>query len=176
MAKRFKKTMIKKIVITGPESCGKTTLAKSLGEIYKCHVVKEFARDYLNKLNRKYKYDDLLKIAKGQEKEEVKINALEKKILICDTSIHTIKIWSLDKFNKCDPWIIKKKENYNHYLLCYPDVPWKEDPLRENPHDRKRIFDLYLTELKDKPLTIISGNKTERIKQAQNVINRHIIS
>ena len=59
-------------------------------------------------------------------------------------------------------------ENYNHYLLCYPDVPWKEDPLRENPHDRKRIFDLYLTELKDKPLTIISGNKTERIKQPTN--------
>ena len=55
-------------------------------------------------------------------------------------------------------------------------MPWKEDPLRENPHDRKRIFDLYLIELKDKPLTIISGNKTERIKQAQNVINRHIIS
>jgi len=174
MAKRFKKTMIKKIVITGPESCGKTTLAKSLGEIYKCHVVKEFARDYLNKLNRKYKYDDLLKIAKGQEKEEVKINALEKKILICDTSIHTIKIWSHDKFNKCHPKVYDLEENYRHYFLCSPDIPWEYDPLRENPKDRDRIFNAYIKELKNKSLTIVKGSIKERVKQVQKIIDLYL--
>ena len=104
------------------------------------------------------------------------MESLEKKILICDTAIHTIKIWSLEKYNKCDPWIIKKRENYNHYLLCSPEIPWEADPLRENPKDRKRIFQIYLEELKNKPMTIISGTQSERIKQAQKLINTYIIS
>ncbi len=168
--------MINKIVITGPECCGKTTLANSLSKVYKCNVVKEFARKYLEKSNGHYNYEDLLKIAKGQFKEEKKMESLEKKILICDTAIHTIKIWSLEKYNKCDPWIIKKRENYNHYLLCSPEIPWEADPLRENPKDRKRIFQIYLEELKNKPMTIISGTQSERIKQAQKLINTYIIS
>ncbi len=166
--------MIIKIAITGSESSGKTTLANSLGIIYKCNVVKEFSRKYLNSLNRNYNYEDLLKIAKGQFNEEKKLETLEKKILICDTAIHTIKIWSLEKFNKCDPWILEQKENYTHYMLCSPDIPWEADPLRESPEDRQRIFKLYLHELKEKPLTIISGKPSERIKQAQKVINRYI--
>jgi len=165
-----------KIAITGPESSGKTTLANSLAEIYSCNIVKEFARKYLNNLNRQYEYRDLLKIAKNQFEEEKKLEALEKKILICDTAIHTIKIWSLEKFNKCDPWITKKKENYTHYLLCSPDIPWEKDPLRENPKDRQKIFKLYLNELKNKPLTILSGTPLKRIKQAQKVINHYIVS
>tara|TARA_B100000579_G_C22794342_1_gene836248 strand:- start:780 stop:1283 length:504 start_codon:yes stop_codon:yes gene_type:complete len=166
--------MITKIAITGAESSGKTTLANSLGIIYKCNVVKEFAREYLNELNREYNYEDLLKIAKGQFKEEKRLENLEKKILICDTAIHTIKIWSIEKFHKCHSWTAKKKEDYTHYLLCSPDIPWEDDPLRENPKDRKRIFKLYLKELKNKPLTVISGTPLERIKQAQKVINRYI--
>ena len=102
MEKRTKNVMIKKIVITGPESCGKTTLVNSLAELYNCNIVHEFARKYLKNLNRKYIYEDLLKIGKGQEREENKVLNLEKKIMLCDTGIHTIKIWSLDKFNKCD--------------------------------------------------------------------------
>ena len=166
--------MITKIAITGAESSGKTTLANSLGTIYKCNVVKEFAREYLNDLNRAYNYEDLLKIAKGQFKEEKRLETLEKKILICDTAIHTIKIWSLEKFHKCHCWTIKKKEDDTHYLLCSPNIPWEDDPLRESPKDRKRIFELYLKELKNKPLTVISGTPLERIKQAQKVINRYI--
>lgn len=175
MEKRTKNVMIKKIVITGPESCGKTTLVNSLAELYNCNIVHEFARKYLKNLNRKYIYEDLLKIGKGQEREENKVLNLEKKIILCDTGIHTIKIWSLDKFNKCDPWFLNKKEDYDHYLICYPDIPWEKDPLRENPHDRKRIFKLYLNELNNKPHTIISGSDINRIKLAQKIINKYII-
>ena len=64
--------MINKIVITGPECCGKTTLANSLSKIYKCNIVKEFARKYLEKSNGYYNYEDLLKIARGQYEEEKK--------------------------------------------------------------------------------------------------------
>ena len=77
MEKRTKNVMTKKIVITGPESCGKTT-CKFLAEIYNCNIAHEFARKYLKNLNRKYVYEDLLKIGKGQEREENKILKLEK--------------------------------------------------------------------------------------------------
>ena len=167
--------MIIKIAITGPECCGKTTLANSLSKIYGCNIVKEFARKYLEKSNAHYKYEDLLNIAKGQIQEEKTKEQLGGRLIIYDTAIHTIKIWSLDKFNKCEPWILKQKEDYTHYLLCYPDIPWEDDPLRENPEDRKRIFRLYLNELNNRPVTIISGTQLDRINQAQKIINRYII-
>ena len=164
-----------KIGITGPESSGKTTLANSLGVFYKCPIVTEFARDYLNSLTRKYKYHDLLHIAKGQRKLELQI---EKKhnLIICDTTLQTIKIWSLEKFNKCDEWLLNQSADYTHYLLCDPNIPWESDPLRENPLDRNRLFNIYIEELKGKKFTIISGNKIERVEQAKKIINSYLNS
>ena len=103
-----------------------------------------------------------------------KMEKKSEKILICDTSIHTIKIWSNDKFNKCHPKIHDIKENYKHYFLCSPDIPWQYDPLRENPKDRDRIFNAYIKELKNKPLTIVKGSIKERLKQVQKIIDLNI--
>ena len=166
--------MISKFVITGPECSGKSTLAEALAKTYNCRLVKEFARDYLNQLNRSYTYDDLLHIAENQDANEKKMEKKSEKILICDTSIHTIKIWSNDKFNKCHPKIHDIKENYKHYFLCSPDIPWQYDPLRENPKDRDRIFNAYIKELKNKPLTIVKGSIKERLKQVQKIIDLNI--
>ncbi|MFK8006949.1 MAG: AAA family ATPase [Saprospiraceae bacterium] len=58
--------MDKKIILTGPESTGKSTLARQLAQVYNTVWVPEFARTYLEGLNRPYRGDDLLKIAKGQ--------------------------------------------------------------------------------------------------------------
>ena len=59
-----------KIIITGPESSGKTTLCKALSEHYKIPFTKEFARKYLSDLGKSYLQEDLLEIAKGQFKHE----------------------------------------------------------------------------------------------------------
>ena len=166
--------MISKFVITGPECSGKSTLAEALAKNYNCFLVKEFARNFLDQLDRSYNYYDLLNIAKNQYANEKKMEKMSEKILICDTSIHTIKIWSHDKFNKCDPKIYDIKENYKHYFICSPDIPWQYDPLRENPKDRNRIFNIYLEELKNKPFTIIKGPISKRIENAQKIINQYL--
>ena len=119
-----------KIAITGPESSGKTTLANSLGDFYKCPVVKEVSRDYLKKKTT-YNYTDLLEIAKQQKKLELKLTK-KNKLIICDTTLQVIKIWSIEKFKKCHPWILSQPDDYIHYFLCKPDIPWVSDPLREN--------------------------------------------
>ena len=60
---------VKHIVITGPESSGKTTLTKALAKAFKTGYTEEYSREYLN-CNSKYKQEDLLKIAQGQLQKE----------------------------------------------------------------------------------------------------------
>ena len=57
---------IKKFVIIGPESTGKSTLCSQLADHYKTSWVPEYAREYLLKNGTDYSYENLLTIAKGQ--------------------------------------------------------------------------------------------------------------
>ena len=121
-----------KIVVIGPESTGKSTLSKSLAEYFKCPWVPEYAREYLEKLKGQYTYDDLLKIAKGQiNKEETAIKKTEN-LLICDTDLHVIKVWSQHKFGKVHSWVeqLITDRKYDLYLLTDIDIPWENDPQR----------------------------------------------
>ena len=135
-----------KLVITGPESCGKTTLCKALSKHFKIPFLKEYAREYLNTLNTNYTQKDLLQIAKKQLK-------LEKNYSLLDTDLITIKIWSKYKYGNCDKWILeqiqKQKCENRFYLLCKPDIKWEKDPLREHPKNRMTLFKMYKQELEN---------------------------
>lgn len=162
---------VKKIVITGPESTGKTTLAQYLSQYYRCPVVPEYAVEYLEKTDGRYGYRDLLKIAKGQiAKEEEIIKKSQDGLIICDTDLITIKIWAKVKYGKVPRWVMKtiRERKYDFYLLCAPDIEWEYDKFRENPHDRDRLFVLYEKELKKyhKPYVVISGKGEERQQKA----------
>jgi len=133
-----------KIIVTGPESSGKTTLCKALSKHFNLPFSRENAREYLDLLNRDYNQDDLLKIAKKQLKSGENTQLL-------DTDLITIKIWSKYKYGNCDKWILeeieKQKTENRFYLLCSPDIPWQEDFQRENPNDRDELFAIYKKEL-----------------------------
>ena len=135
-----------KIIVTGPESSGKTTLCKTLSEHFKISFTEEYAREYLNNLDREYKEEDLLEIAKGQLQSETNSQLL-------DTDLITIKIWSGYKYEKCDKWILnqieKQKSENRYYLLCRPDIPWEADPLRESPLNRDELFKIYKREIEE---------------------------
>lgn len=168
---------MKKIVITGPESSGKSTLAKDLSNHFKCPVVDEYAVEYLIANGKEYQFSDLLKIAKGQiEHEDNALNEISSELMICDTDLLTIKIWSKVKYNKISRWIMKtiRNRHYDHYLLCKPDIPWEYNDFRENPYDRERLFELYEKELKkyNKTYTIIEGDQLNRLNSAIEVIEK----
>ena len=135
-----------KIIVTGPESSGKTTLCNALSKHFNLPFSKEYAREYLEKLNSNYTQDDLLKIAKGQLQTE---NGLQ----LLDTDLITLKIWSKYKYGSCDKWILEQietqKSEKRFYLLCSPDIPWQADKQRENPNDREELFKIYKQELDD---------------------------
>ncbi|MDA9612387.1 ATP-binding protein [Flavobacteriales bacterium] len=141
-----------KIIVTGPESSGKTTLCIALSIHYNLPFTKEFAREYLTDLGKNYLQEDLLEIAKGQlENEQLITN--NQQISLHDTDLITLKIWSDYKYGNCNNWILeqieKQKVENRFYLLCKPDLKWDYDPLRENPTNRNELLEIYKQELEN---------------------------
>lgn len=164
-----------KIVLTGPESTGKTTLAKQLADHFKTEWVAEYARHFIDKLNRPYVEADLLEIAERQLEWEKHLERFAREVLIYDTDLLTIKVWSEFRFGRCHPQILSwiKQRHYDHYLLCGTDVVWHPDPQRENPNDRDLLFDIYKKELAlyKKDFTEIRGNEQQRLQQSIAIIS-----
>lgn len=177
--------MIKKIVITGPESTGKTSLAEGLAEHYKSIVIPEYARIYLDSNSLSYTYDDLLIIAKEQVRlEDELISRLETTSNIpfpvfMDTDLLVLKIWCEHRFNSCHPWILDQLalRRYDLYLLCDTDLPWVYDPQREATEAGTRdvLFRHYHEALiaQNVAWNVVTGDK-ERQQNAINAIDKHI--
>jgi len=165
-----------KIAITGPESSGKTSLTKSLASHFDCPFVEEFSREYLSLRNGKYDQKDLLKILDGQLNLEEDAMNDSSPYLFCDTDPLVLWIWSKVRFGKVDKQIDDawKNHSYDLYLLVYPDIPWKYDPLRESENDRKKLFDLYYTMLSTSgfPFVVIKGDEKQRLNTAIESINK----
>ena len=164
-----------KVAIIGAESTGKTVLSQSLAQHYNACLVPEYARQYLTNLDREYDQADLLDIAKGQVNAINECVLAYKEILFSDTDLNVIKVWSEYKYGNCDPWILHQIElqNFDFYLLTDFDIPYEEDPLRENPDDRGYFFNVYQNLLKEKglPFAVISGSKDHRLQLAIKHIN-----
>jgi NadR type nicotinamide-nucleotide adenylyltransferase len=164
-----------KIAITGPESTGKTTLAKDLAESFETIWIPEFAREYLLQRNGKYQFEDIEMIAIEQEKSWNK--AKNKDLAFFDTEFTVFKIWSEIKFGKVSPYIIESLESqdFDHYFICDPHgVEWEKDPLREHPERREEFFDLYLRVMNSnkRSYTVLSGIWEERLEKATAQVKR----
>lgn len=167
---------IKKIAIVGPESTGKSQLTEHLALHYNTAWVKEYAREYLEKLKRDYTYDDLSIIAKKQIETEDERLSLSNKFLFIDTNLLVIKVWSDFIYCKTEPWIIEeiKKRKYDLHLLCDVDLPWQPDPLREHPHMREKLFAIYKSELENFGIEykVVRGEGDERLQNAKEWIEQ----
>jgi len=164
---------MKKVVISGPESSGKSTLSKHLSESLFIPHVREYAREYIDSLNREYNEEDLVQIAKGQLGLEEDIISQTPSYLICDTDLLTIKVWSEYKYGSCDLEIIELLKNNlpDLYLLTSPDFPWKEDLQRENPNNRDELFSIYKEEIINLgvPFVVLSGSESDRLERVMEI-------
>ncbi|MBP4136490.1 DUF4301 family protein [Flavobacterium geliluteum] len=171
---RQQKTNILKIALFGPESTGKTTLAKQLAAHYKTQWVPEFARDYLQKKWEESKQtcvlEDLMPIAYGQVALENEKLATAKDFLFCDTNLMLTKVFSEIYYDFCDPLLNEAavEHEYDLYFLTDIDVPWEKDDLRDDPVKRDTFFSIFKQTLIDKniPFITISGNKETRLEKA----------
>lgn len=170
--------MPKKIVVIGPESTGKSTLTQALAEHFGEPWVPEYAREYLDILDRPYQYEDLLAIGKGQVALEDEQMKFARKFLFCDTDLHVLQVWSESKYRRVHPWILKQIEmrKYDFYLLTDIDTPWEADPQREHPEPEMRqyFFDLYRSLLEKKGIAyqLVRGDRETRIAKAIQYVSR----
>lgn len=166
------------IAIVGPESTGKTELAKGLSNYYNVDWVPEFARAYLTEKDGKYDFSDLLKIAKGQVTAQDKALRARADLAIFDTDLLVIKVWSQVKYNKVDPFILAQLmlQKPDLYLLTNFDIPYEDDPLRESRGQRKELFEIYERELKAMKAhyIVVQGDRQTRLRRAVSEINNLI--
>ncbi len=184
--------MLKKIVVLGPESTGKSTLCEQLAQHYRMQWCAEFAREYLMTHGTDYHFEDLLTIARGQLAMEDEYTALVKSqwalagentwvnphllhtsahspMLFIDTDMYVMKVWCEYVFGKCHPFILDQiaERKYDLYLLCKNDLPWVKDELREYPDEKNRneLFHIYKDLLinQDVPWVEISGGYEDRL-------------
>lgn len=169
---------MKKVVILGPECTGKSELSEYLAKDFNTVWVPEYAREYLNELQRPYDQKDLPRIARGQLALEDQITSTANRVVFCDTDLYVIKVWSLFKYGYCDPEILEAigTRKYDLYLLTYVDIPWVADPLREHPGQRQELYNLYLEEMKNQPVPFveIKGSREQRRKRAKESVHELI--
>lgn len=181
---RQQKTTIIKIALFGPESTGKTTLAKQLADYYETEWVPEFARDYLQEKWEENQHicvaDDMMPIAYGQTALENEKLATANKYLFCDTNLMVTKVFSEMYYGFCDPLLNEAalKHEYDLFFLTDIDVPWEKDDIRDTPNGRETVFSVFKQTLIDtkKPFITLSGDKESRLAKATAIVDNLAIA
>lgn len=177
--------MVKKIVVVGPESTGKSTLCTQLAAHFGTLWCPEYAREYLLTHGKEYTFANLLDVARGQlALEENYTQQVQQRsdngngLLIIDTDQYVMKVWCEYVFGDCHSWILQQiaLRPYDLYLLCKPDLPWVKDELREYPDEKPRqeLYHMYRDLLVQQhvPWALISGSPEERLPRAIEAVQR----
>ncbi len=180
-ALRQRPAAVKRVVVYGPESTGKTTLARDLAHHYGEPWVPEYAREYLQEKWDRYRRtcvpEDLLPIARGQMQLENEAAARADRLLICDTDLLETKVYSEAYYSgTCDPALERAAlaNQYDLYFLTDIDIPWEADDLRDKPHEREEMFHIFKAALHrdNRRFVILSGSREERLSAAVRHIDK----
>jgi NadR type nicotinamide-nucleotide adenylyltransferase len=167
-----------KIAVVGPESTGKSTMSAYLAAHYHTIWVPEYARGYCEKLTEPPTWQDEINMFYGQLALEAELLPKANKLLICDTTFITVKVWSDQIFGKSPQEVVDElpKHPYDLYLLLDIDLPWQDDPLRDFPHMREHFMNVWHKELQalNARYVLISGTDEDRYTSAIEAIDAFI--
>lgn len=170
----MKKTKLH-IVLTGPESCGKSYLSSEIAKFFNAKLIPEYSRIYYEKHPFTNTEKEITTIAKLQIEAESNYTESDY-VLISDTGILSIIVWMQYYNYKIPTFIQNYWENapYTHYLLCKPNIPWIKDELRNNEKDRDQIFNTFENMLKkyNRPYSIINAPLNDRSAQAFAIVKQ----
>ena len=130
-----------KVGIIGPESTGKSDLARYLSKRYGGVLVEEYARRYVEeKGTTEVSYEKLCEIARRQIEEIKAVSYQLSDISFFDTELIVTKVWFEYAFGRVPEWLNEAIKAYpmDVYLLTYPDIAWVPDPARSNGSDEIR--------------------------------------
>lgn len=166
---------IVKVVLFGPESTGKTTLARKLAAHYDAPWVPEYAREYLQRKwdesRQVCQPEDLLPIAAGQMRLENERAREADRLLICDTDLLETLVYSQTYYGGISDPALERfalRNQYDLYFLTYIDVPWEKDDLRDRPGQREEMFQAFQNALETntRRFVILRGDEEQRFQTA----------
>ncbi len=167
------------IVLTGPESTTKSTLAKELAEYFNAGFFPEYAREYLETRESGYTYNDVVHIAEKQIGQYEEACRMPGELVFLDTWLIITKVWFEWVYKKVPGWLETAIEKYpvSLYLLCRPDIPWVPDLLRENGGEqREALFGIYKNELQIRGFRYaeVGGTGEKRFLNAVHAVKSNI--
>ncbi len=173
------KSEIIKIAVVGPESTGKSTMSAYLAKHYNTVWVPEYAREYCEKLASPPTWQDEINMFEGQLALEKEYLPKANKILICDTTFITVKIWSDQMFGQSPQQVLDALPDYyyNLYLLLDIDLPWQDDPLRDFPTMREHFMQVWHNELQalNANYVVITGTGQDRYNSAVTAVDSYLL-
>jgi len=164
------------VVVTGSESTGKTTLARSLARAHDAAFSPEFARDYLERKGAPLITSDVEPIARGQRAGEDVAAAGSTGLVVRDTDLVSTAIYARHYYGTCPAWIEEEARARlgDLYLLCHPDVPWVADGLqRDRALKRQEMHALFAERLLGLGARVVDveGSWRERWEEGERAVS-----
>ena len=178
---RQSRPVLFKVVVTGSECTGKTTLVQALAARFETAFSTEGARNYLDEVQRPLSFADVEPIAHRQVSLEGEALEQAGNLAILDTDLVSTMIYSRHYYGGCKTWITEMAVSRmaNLYLVCDIDAPWTDDGLQRNqgePGQRLQLHQTFISELDriHAPYKILSGSADTRLERATTIIKAHL--
>ena len=161
---------LRRVCVTGPESTGKTTLARRIAELAHVEWVPEGSRVYAERVRRELLFSDVAPIAREHirlaDAAAERARAAGKALLVLDTDLLSTVVYSRYYYQVVPPWVerVERSRRADLYLLCDVDVPWIADGIRDRPANRDEMFALFRAALvrRRAPFILVHGSWDER--------------
>lgn len=155
---------VKKVCFFGPESTGKSTMAKHFANLYNTEFVPEVSRELIT--SNDFTMDDIIRIGEAQTQRVIDRSRTANKLLFCDTDLITTEIYSRHYLKQIPPILfeLEKKVKYDQYFLFDIDVPWVADEIRDLGRRRAEMFDVFKAELDNRKIKyqLVKGSFAQR--------------
>ena len=171
---------VTRIVVSGSESTGKTTLAQDLASHFNALWVPEQARSFAERVNRALTAEDVSSIASEQiaAEDAAMADAARRKIrwLFLDTDLLSTVVYARHYYGVCPAWIEAEARARvgDLYLVSDVDVPWTSDGIRDQPLARDNLhaaFQAVMSEFGVRKC-LVRGLGRHRLAAALNCIAR----
>lgn len=168
-----------RVLISGPESTGKSELAIALAKHYGGIFIPEYAREYVEKLAGPCSYSDVEHVARRQQESYLR-TSLPGSYVFFDTWLIITRVWFEVVFKEVPSWIDEEisQASFDMVLLCDTDLPWVSDGVRENGGKMREVLQERYRALIKKAgwkCFTVRGMGEERLTNAISLIDKHIV-